>query len=52
MLNTSLTGNEWKTRFETQEEINFQLEKQILHLQQKIETTKQDLARRKKRIIQ
>ncbi|KAH9513944.1 hypothetical protein Btru_031806 [Bulinus truncatus] len=36
-------GNEWKTRFETQTEMNQQLEKQILMLQEKIEDSKRNL---------
>ncbi|KAF6017948.1 CCDC169 [Bugula neritina] len=38
-------GNEWKTRYETQEEINVQLQRQILLLQQKIESTRHNLNR-------
>nr|XP_006822285.1 PREDICTED: coiled-coil domain-containing protein 169-like [Saccoglossus kowalevskii] len=34
-------GNEWKTRYETQEELNQQLEKQILMLKDKIDDAKQ-----------
>ncbi|XP_021180286.2 coiled-coil domain containing 169 [Fundulus heteroclitus] len=33
-------GNEWKTRFETQVELNGQLERQISHLQQRLEGIK------------
>ncbi|KAH3835366.1 hypothetical protein DPMN_108713 [Dreissena polymorpha] len=36
-------GNEWKTRFETQEEMNQQLERQIIMLQDKIEEAKRNL---------
>ncbi|KAK3597690.1 hypothetical protein CHS0354_040065 [Potamilus streckersoni] len=36
-------GNEWKTRFETQEEMNQQLEKQIITLQDKVEDAKRNL---------
>ncbi|KAK0050491.1 coiled-coil domain-containing protein 169-like isoform X2 [Biomphalaria glabrata] len=36
-------GNEWKTRFETQTEMNQQLEKQILMLQEKVEEAKRNL---------
>ena len=35
-----LIGNEWKTRFENQEEINRQLEKQIAVLEKKLDETK------------
>ncbi|XP_052793840.1 coiled-coil domain-containing protein 169-like isoform X31 [Mya arenaria] len=35
--------NEWKTRFETQEEMNQQLERQIIMLQDKIEEAKRNL---------
>ncbi|XP_052793816.1 coiled-coil domain-containing protein 169-like isoform X9 [Mya arenaria] len=38
-----LRGNEWKTRFETQEEMNQQLERQIIMLQDKIEEAKRNL---------
>lgn len=41
-----MLGNEWKTRYETQEEINVQLQRQILLLQQKIESTRHNLNRR------
>ncbi|XP_008425518.1 coiled-coil domain-containing protein 169 isoform X2 [Poecilia reticulata] len=33
-------GNEWKTRFETQVELNGQLERQISHIQQRLESIK------------
>lgn len=33
-------GNEWKTRFENQEEINRQLAKQISMFEKKLEETK------------
>ncbi|MEQ2275795.1 hypothetical protein XENORESO_008983 [Xenotaenia resolanae] len=33
-------GNEWKTRFETQVELNGQLERQISHIQQSLESIK------------
>ncbi|CAG5116890.1 unnamed protein product [Candidula unifasciata] len=36
-------GNEWKTRFETQTEMNLQLEKQNLLLKEKIEEAKRNL---------
>ncbi|KAL5012890.1 hypothetical protein ScPMuIL_011441 [Solemya velum] len=36
-------GNEWKTRYETQDEINEQLERQILVLQNKVEEAKKNL---------
>ena len=36
-------GNEWKTRFETQTEINEQLERQILNLQNKVQEAKANL---------
>ncbi|CAL1544406.1 unnamed protein product, partial [Lymnaea stagnalis] len=36
-------NNEWKTRFETQTEMNQQLEKQILMLQEKVEDAKRNL---------
>lgn len=36
-------GNEWKTRFETQTEMNQQLEKQILMLQDKVEDARRNL---------
>lgn len=36
-------GNEWKTRFETQEEMNQQLERQMIMLQDKIEEAKRNL---------
>lgn len=36
-------GNEWKTRYETQTEINEQLEKQILNLQNKVQEAKSNL---------
>ncbi|XP_041357212.1 coiled-coil domain-containing protein 169-like isoform X2 [Gigantopelta aegis] len=36
-------GNEWKTRFETQEEMNQQLERQIVLLQSKVEEAKKNL---------
>ncbi|XP_045203077.1 coiled-coil domain-containing protein 169-like isoform X28 [Mercenaria mercenaria] len=36
-------SNEWKTRFETQEEMNQQLERQIIMLQDKIEEAKRNL---------
>ncbi|XP_052793824.1 coiled-coil domain-containing protein 169-like isoform X17 [Mya arenaria] len=44
--------NEWKTRFETQEEMNQQLERQIIMLQDKIEEAKRNLkdAESKKKI--
>lgn len=35
-----IIGNEWKTRFENQEEINRQLEKQIAVLEKKLDETK------------
>ena len=35
-----IIGNEWKTRFENQEEINRQLEKQIAGLEKKLDETK------------
>ncbi|XP_067949401.1 coiled-coil domain-containing protein 169-like [Watersipora subatra] len=41
-------GNEWKTRYETQEEINLQLQRQILLIQQKMESTKQSLTELKR----
>ncbi|KAK6173589.1 hypothetical protein SNE40_017010 [Patella caerulea] len=36
-------GNEWKTRFETQTEMNQQLERQILMLENKVEESKKNL---------
>ncbi|KAJ8297888.1 hypothetical protein KUTeg_024419 [Tegillarca granosa] len=36
-------GNEWKTRFETQQEINEQLDKQIIALQEKVDEAKRNL---------
>ncbi|KAK3099434.1 hypothetical protein FSP39_004308 [Pinctada imbricata] len=36
-------GNEWKTRFETQQEMNEQLERQILMLQNKVQEAKTNL---------
>lgn len=36
-------GNEWKTRFETQQEMNQQLERQIIMLQDKVEEAKRNL---------
>lgn len=36
-------GNEWKTRYETQTEINEQLERQILNLQNKVQEAKSNL---------
>lgn len=39
----SVSGNEWKTRYETQTEINEQLERQILNLQNKVEEAKSNL---------
>ncbi len=36
-------GNEWKTRFETQVEMNQQLEKQIILLQDKVEEARKNL---------
>lgn len=36
-------GNEWKTRYETQTEINEQLERQILVLQNKVQEAKANL---------
>ncbi|RUS85030.1 hypothetical protein EGW08_007214 [Elysia chlorotica] len=36
-------GNEWKTRYETQTEMNQQLEKQILMLQDKVEDARRNL---------
>ncbi|XP_064610040.1 coiled-coil domain-containing protein 169-like [Liolophura sinensis] len=36
-------GNEWKTRFETQEEMNQQLQRQILMLQTKVEEARKNL---------
>ena len=36
-------GNEWKTRFETQEEMNQQLERQLIMLQDKVEEAKRNL---------
>ncbi|XP_070196996.1 uncharacterized protein [Littorina saxatilis] len=36
-------GNEWKTRFETQEEMNQQLERQIILLQNKVEEARRNL---------
>ncbi|XP_063138436.1 coiled-coil domain-containing protein 169 isoform X3 [Rattus norvegicus] len=36
-LNTDLAGSEWKTRYETQLELNDQLEKQIVSLKEKME---------------
>ncbi|XP_012941422.1 coiled-coil domain-containing protein 169 isoform X2 [Aplysia californica] len=36
-------GNEWKTRFETQTEMNQQLEKQIVMLQDKVEEARKNL---------
>ncbi|XP_069747787.1 coiled-coil domain-containing protein 169 [Narcine bancroftii] len=33
-------GNEWKTRYETQEELNLQLERQIKILEEKLECTR------------
>lgn len=33
-------GNEWKTRFETQQELNLQLERQIRILEEKVEYTR------------
>lgn len=36
-------GNEWKTRYETQTEINEQLERQILMLQNKVQEAKANL---------
>ncbi|XP_055101204.2 coiled-coil domain-containing protein 169 isoform X1 [Symphalangus syndactylus] len=36
-LNTDNEGNEWKTRYETQLELNDQLEKQIVYLKEKME---------------
>lgn len=39
----SVSGNEWKTRFETQTEINEQLERQILNLQNKVQEAKSNL---------
>ncbi|XP_077984208.1 coiled-coil domain-containing protein 169-like isoform X3 [Glandiceps talaboti] len=35
-------GNEWKTRFETQEELNQQLEKQILMFREKVDEAKRN----------
>ncbi|XP_071495142.1 coiled-coil domain-containing protein 169-like [Diadema antillarum] len=35
-------GNEWKTRFETQEELNALLEKQILVLKERLDKSKED----------
>ncbi|KAJ8297800.1 hypothetical protein KUTeg_024331 [Tegillarca granosa] len=35
--------NEWKTRFETQQEINEQLDKQIIALQEKVDEAKRNL---------
>jgi len=40
---TICVGNEWKTRFETQEEMNQQLERQMIMLQDKIEEAKRNL---------
>ena len=39
----TLSGNEWKTRYETQTEINEQLERQILNLQNKVQEAKANL---------
>ncbi|KAL8603180.1 hypothetical protein ACOMHN_032626 [Nucella lapillus] len=36
-------GNEWKTRFETQQEMNQQLERQVLMLQDKVEDARRNL---------
>uniref|UniRef100_A0A0D9RZ62 Coiled-coil domain containing 169 n=1 Tax=Chlorocebus sabaeus TaxID=60711 RepID=A0A0D9RZ62_CHLSB len=36
-LNTDNEGSEWKTRYETQLELNDQLEKQIVYLKEKME---------------
>uniref|UniRef100_A0A2K6NWL0 Coiled-coil domain containing 169 n=1 Tax=Rhinopithecus roxellana TaxID=61622 RepID=A0A2K6NWL0_RHIRO len=36
-LNTDNEGNEWKTRYETQLELNDQLEKQIVYLKERME---------------
>lgn len=36
-------GNEWKTRYETQTEINEQLDRQILMLQNKVQEAKANL---------
>ncbi|KAK7495234.1 hypothetical protein BaRGS_00013416 [Batillaria attramentaria] len=36
-------GNEWKTRFETQQEMNQQLERQIILLQNKVEEARRNL---------
>lgn len=36
-LNGDLAGSEWKTRYETQLELNDQLEKQIVSLKEKME---------------
>ena len=42
-----MLGNEWKTRFETQVEMNQQLEKQALLLATKVEESKRTLKDRK-----
>ncbi|XP_072118997.1 coiled-coil domain-containing protein 169 isoform X2 [Mobula birostris] len=39
-------GNEWKTRYETQQELNLQLERQIRTLEQKVEFTRGNPANR------
>ncbi|XP_071950389.1 coiled-coil domain-containing protein 169-like [Antedon mediterranea] len=36
-------GNEWKTRFETQQELNQLLQKQILFLKERLEKTRENL---------
>uniref|UniRef100_A6NNP5-2 Isoform 2 of Coiled-coil domain-containing protein 169 n=1 Tax=Homo sapiens TaxID=9606 RepID=A6NNP5-2 len=36
-LNTDNEGSEWKTRYETQLELNDELEKQIVYLKEKVE---------------
>ncbi|XP_076446908.1 coiled-coil domain-containing protein 169-like [Babylonia areolata] len=36
-------GNEWKTRFETQQEMNQQLERQVIMLQDKVEDARRNL---------
>ena len=41
---TLITGNEWKTRFETQQEMNQQLEKQCTLLEEKIDEARKTLA--------
>ena len=48
---SGLTGNEWKTRYETQQEMNQQLEKGIILLQNKVEEARKNLREGKSSIL-